>query len=86
MTAPIGATVRLYVDLQTAVAIGDVIETTSGRRYSVLGVRVQQRGAAAGRQHLECIVIDPAAALPEIGTLHRLHRIRWYKRAAKRRR
>lgn len=79
MTAPVGATVRLYVDLVAPVAIGDLVETTSGRRYSVLAVRVQLRGAAAGRQHLHCLVVDRGwLPNPPVGTLHR---IRWYKRA-----
>lgn len=57
MTAPVGAAVKLYVDLAARVAVDDVIETTSGRRYQVLGVRVQQRGKHAGRQHLQCLVL-----------------------------
>jgi len=60
VTAPVGATVRIYVDLVARVAPGDVIETTSGRRYQVLGVRVQERGERAGRrQHLSAIVLAP---------------------------
>lgn len=78
MTAPVGASVRLYVDLVAQVATGDLIETSSGRRYSVIGVRVQARGKHAGRQHLQCLVV-PNGWLPDPreGTLHR---IRWYKR------
>lgn len=84
MTAPIGATVRIYVDLSATVKVGDLIETNSGRRrYSVLGVRVQQRGRHFGRQHLQCLVVEPDwLPDPPIGMLHR---IRWYPRAKRRR-
>lgn len=79
MTAPVGATVRLYVDLAISVECGDLIETTTGRRYSVLGVRVQTRGVHAGRQHLECLVVERGwLPDPPVGTLHR---IKWYRRA-----
>jgi hypothetical protein len=83
VTAPIGATVRIYVDLSSTVAVGDLIETTSGRRYSVLGVRVQRSGRHFGRQHLQCLVVEPDwLPDPPVGTLHR---IRWYPRAKRRR-
>jgi hypothetical protein len=83
MTAPVGATVRLYVDLVARVAVDDVIETASGRRYQVLGVREQQRGHHAGRQHLQCLVMGPEWH-PEQGT--RIHEIRWYPRGGSKRR
>lgn len=105
MTAPIGATVRIYVDLVAQVAEGDLVETTSGRRYQVLGMRVQQHGKHAGRQHLAVLVVPPDAKATCTGTVHtapanveclscgaigqrcdrRLHRIRWYPRAKRRR-
>lgn len=78
MTAPAGAVVKLYVDLVAPVAPRDVIETQTGRRYSVLSVRVQLRGARAGRQHLQCLVLgvdDPPTG--------EVHKIRWYKRGRK---
>lgn len=84
MTAPIGAAVRIYVDLVAPVAIDDVIETQSGRRYHVIGVRVQARGKHAGRQHLQCLVV-PSNWLPDPPT-GTLHPIRWYKHSAKRQR
>lgn len=77
MTAPAGAEVGLYVDLVAPVAIGDVIETQTGRRYVVSSVRVQQRGANSGRQHLRCVVLAADDPLPTSGTLHP---IRWYAR------
>lgn len=83
MTAPVGATVRIYVDLVARVAVGDVIETTSGRRYEVLGARVQERGEHAGRQHLQCLVMSRDWH-PEPGT--RIHEIRWYPRDGSKRR
>jgi hypothetical protein len=41
--APVGAEVRIFVDLVARVAIGDAIETQTGRRYGVVAVRVQLR-------------------------------------------
>jgi hypothetical protein len=75
MTAPAGAVVGIYVDLAAEVAIGDVIETQTERRYCVMAVRVQQRGAYVGRQHLQCVVLGPG----EDGG-GAVHRIRWYRR------
>lgn len=77
MTAPAGAVVRIYVDLVARVLVGDVIETQTGRRYRVLGVRVQKRGRRRGRQHLSCVVLDNVEQLVDGATLHR---IRWYPR------
>ncbi len=82
MTAPAGAIVGIYVDLAQRVAIGDVIETKTGRRYSVLDVRVQGRGWHVGRQHLRVLVMVPGDPLPDSGTLHP---IRWYARGRGRR-
>ena len=59
MTAPAGAAVGIHVDLIATVAIGDMIETQTGRRYLVVAARVQQRGKHAGRQHLRCVVMSP---------------------------
>lgn len=76
MSAPVGAIVSLYVDVAAIVKPNDVIETRSGRRYSVLTVRVQLRGKNKGRQHLSAIVLgdDP------VGDTTIVHRIRWYRR------
>lgn len=80
MTAPLGAVVRIHVDLLETVGVGDIIQTGTGRRYSVLGVRIQQRGKHAGRQHLQCLVVanDWLPETPEPDA--KLHTIRWYKR------
>lgn len=64
-----------------SVAVDDVIETESGRRYSVIAVRVQECGKHKGRQHLRCIVMP--ADEPQHG--EKTHRIRWYKRGRARR-
>lgn len=86
MTAPVGATVRIHIDLAARVAVGDVIETASGRGYRVLGVRIQERGKHAGRQHLQCVVLpNEWASDPEEWmkpSSFTIHRIRWYPRAA----
>lgn len=79
MTAPAGAVVSLYVDLVARVRLDDIIETRSGRRYLVLGVRVQERGKHAGRQHLRARVLEHDDTLLYDGPW-RLHRIRWYRR------
>ena len=69
MTAPVGTNVGLYVDLVARVAVGDVIETQTGRRYGVASVRVQERGKHAGRQHLRVVVLgtEPVRC---VGTIH----------------
>lgn len=80
MTAPVGAIVGLYVDLDAQVEVGDVIETTTGRRYGVLDVRVQLRGRHAGRQHLRCAVIGEMRSMGVEAGVNRVHHIRWYRR------
>jgi len=96
MTAPVGANVGLYVDLVARVAVGDIIETQTGRRYGVLAVRVQMRGKHAGRQHLRCVVVEPDTDRKIVATQNgdgidiaevptRIHRIRWYSRGRGRR-
>jgi hypothetical protein len=77
--APAGAEVGIFVDLVARVAIGDVIETQTGRRYGVVAVRVQQRGGHVGRQHLRCVVLAVGDAGGDV------HRIRWYRRGRSKR-
>lgn len=81
MTAPAGAEVGIYVDSVAPVAVGDVIETQTGRRYVVVARWVQERGMYFGRQHLRCVVLDPDAS---VGA-STVHRIRWYARGRGRR-
>lgn len=89
MKAPAGAVVRIYVDLVAPVDVCDVIETQSGRRYQVMEVRKQTRGQHVGRQHLACLVLgpdDPGSTHPfDDSKPPRLHRIRWYPRAKRKR-
>lgn len=80
MTAPAGTEVGLYVDLRESVAIGDIIETTTGRQYFVTSVRMQARGKRAGRQHLRAVVLEPSAVCPSAMPGRAVHRIRWYVR------
>lgn len=75
MSAPAGTEVGLYVDLPENVQPGHELWTQTGRRYLVTAVRVQLRGAHVGRQHLRCVVLEPAARTRSV-----VHRIRWYKR------
>jgi len=86
--APAGAVVRIYVDLVARVNVDDVIETQTGRRYHVIGVRVQQRGKHKGRQHLACAVLGEdelsyAGMQPDHPLVPAVHRIRWYARGRK---
>jgi hypothetical protein len=94
VTAPVGAVVKLFVDLVAPVRQGDIIETGTGRRYGVLGVRVQASGKHAGRQHLSCVVVENDTDHTIVATQEgdgitiaevpaRIHRIRWYKRGAR---
>lgn len=91
MTAPAGAIVSLYVDLVSRVAIDDVIETQSGRRYRIIAVRQQQRGKHVGRQHLRCLVLGKGERIayegmqPDHPWVPTVHRIRWYVRGRGRR-
>lgn len=86
MKSPAGSIVSLYVDLKAGVAPDDVIETRSGRRYQVIGVRVQQRGKNVGRQHLQARVMAPderatfEGMQPDHPSIPVVHRIRWYRR------
>lgn len=77
MVTAIGDTCYLYIDAAMSLEKGDYVVTPTGRTYEVLTVRVQQRGKHAGRQHLNVIVLDPAAPKdPDAYVLH-LH---WYSR------
>jgi hypothetical protein len=72
--APLGATVRIYLDVPGPVLAGDAVQTPTGRTYLVIDVRRQTRGARAGRWHLVVVVVERA---PEGA---HVHRIRWYRR------
>jgi hypothetical protein len=72
--APVGAVVKLYVDLVAVVVAGDIVKTEAGRCYRILAVRTQLNGKHIGRQHLQAVVTD---VVPERATVHT---IRWYKR------
>ena len=75
---PPGSLVRLYYDSPQPVEEGDVVQTAhTRRRYRVEGVRVQQRGKHAGRQHLTCVVMAPDEPNPVGARVHPLH---WYDR------
>lgn len=76
--APVGALVGLYVDIRSRIVTGDAIQTTTGRRYLVVGVREQARGKHKGRQHLRCLVGDGTEAVAG-----KTYVIFWYRRAKK---
>lgn len=79
--APIGALVSIYYDGAQLVQPGDALESfnwkrePTGRVYLVREVRVQQRGAHVGRQHLKCIVGTCESEVA--GTMHPIY---WYPR------
>lgn len=85
MKAPLGAAVRIFVDLQLEVHPADAILTQGGRLYHVVSVRRQQRGKHAGRQHLGCIVMADGVEDYDEARLRtppeaEVHCIRWYPR------
>lgn len=75
--APPGSVVSLYYDSPRQVEVGDEIRTPSGRRYEVVRIRYQQRGAHVGRKHIAALVLDPDRPLDPDVKVHPLH---WYRR------
>lgn len=89
MPAPIGAIVKLYVDLREDVREGDMIATEGGSLYQVLTSRRQLGGKKhAGRQHLTAVVLGRDHTSKSLDVLDKMeikvHRILWYKRLPKR--
>lgn len=72
-----GESASLYVDTLATIEEGDFIETTTGRRYLVTHVRVQEKGKFVGRQHLKTVVMEPDFLPPEDATIHVIW---WYRR------
>lgn len=68
-----GAVVRLSYD-GDLLRPGDGLRTRTGRLYLALSVRVQVKGAHAGRQHLRCMVAKEAPAGARVLPLF------WYRR------
>jgi hypothetical protein len=76
MAAPPGAVVKLYVDTDRMLQVGDGVTTQTGRRYEILELRVQARGKWAGiRRHLVCRVMHPDEPDRDYWIP-----IRWYRR------
>lgn len=74
---PPGSEVSLYYDSPIhKLAAGDYLRTPSGRLYEVLDIRVQERGAHRGRQHLHCLVLRPDDDVDEA----RVRPLLWYRR------
>ncbi len=82
MTAPVGAVVRIYYD-GCPVAPGDVLQTPTGRCYTVASVRVQRRGKHVGRQHLACLV-TACNLVDVVARGGRIRPLRWYPRGRRR--
>lgn len=79
---PPGSVVTLGYDNDDEVEAGDVIETSTGRRYLVHEARrVRRRPGVAVRWRfrwrLQCVVLDPDEAHPEGA---RVHELVWYDR------
>lgn len=77
--APAGAIVRVRYDTDAVVEPGDVIETTTGRRYLVDEVRPVCRRHPGGpwrRLNLRCVVLGPGEVV-EGAVVHPLF---WYRR------
>ena len=74
--APPGSLVRLYYDGRP-LAVGDVLQTASGRLYGVYAVRLQECGKHTGRQHLQCVVLKSAPDDARVVPLF------WYRRRKK---
>lgn len=72
-----GQPAALYYDGAAPVAVGDYIRTRTGRTYLVTGVRVQERGKHAGRQHLATVVMAPDHVPEDDATVHPIW---WYAR------
>ncbi len=77
--APVGAVVGLFYDGRRVV-VGEYLRTRTGRTYQAVTVRVQQKGAHPGRQHLRCLVVEEA----QRGV--RVHPLCWYPRGKRRER
>lgn len=73
-----GTVVGLYLDTRDELHAGDLIRTGTGRTYELLKVRLQDRGAHAGRRwHVRALVLPPTFT-PAPGDPVR--EIRWYPR------
>jgi hypothetical protein len=82
LTAPVGAVVRICYDGRP-VAPGDVLQTRTGRCYTVASVRVQRRGKHVGRQHLACFV-TVCNLVDVVARGGRVWPLRWYLRGRRR--
>lgn len=79
--APIGATVRIFLDTPDDVAPGHLVQTPTRRTYRVITARRQERGKNTGRWHLGCLVVgseEATSAGPDDRRV--VHHIRWYRR------
>lgn len=77
MAAPIGASVKMYLDTEDTLEEGDYLQTPTLRTYLITHVRVQERGQHAGtRKHLRVVVCSYDSAEPGAKVIP----IQWYKR------
>jgi hypothetical protein len=72
--APIGAVVRLYVDMLAALEPGDVLSTPAGTHYAVVSARRGRGPVHPHRQYLEALKVEVPAAGARVVIL------RWYRR------
>lgn len=80
----VGTLLRFTIDSPAAIRRGDILETSTGRRYGVLASTRRGR-----RYALRCVVIDRDTEPEVVATAARggidlyvgqIHRIRWGKR------
>lgn len=76
-----GEDTYLYYDTTLTVLPGDVIETSTGRRYLVTVATKSNGPVHHNRWHLDVVVMHPDDVNPEGATIHMLH---WYSRNKKR--
>lgn len=78
---PLGTPCKLHYDSPREVMAGDVIQTSAGICYRVIGVRRQERGKHAGGWHLDCVRIA-GEDVEEDDVVHPLY---WYSRDRRKR-
>jgi hypothetical protein len=70
-----GSVVSIFYDADEPIAVGDALQTKTGRTYIIVTGRQQARGRHVGRWHLRCAV---AEGPPPAGVI--VHRLVWYPR------
>jgi hypothetical protein len=72
-----GEPATLYYDSNANVAVGDIVQTNTGRRYLVVECRHGTGTRHPTRWHLQTVVMEGTDPGPPEATVHFLH---WYRR------